>query len=95
MTSMFPRTCSVRMAYLCLTGTPLNIGSAVSWVRRRRPKPGRHASEHGLNTSDWLLGLTDRPGTMAELLAASLTLTEAPRALFDEAPFLEHENVVG
>jgi transcriptional regulator with XRE-family HTH domain len=46
-------------------------------------------------SADWLLGLTDRPGTMAELLAASLTLTEAPRALFDEAIIGWHREAAG
>ena len=35
-------------------------------------------------SSDWLLGLSDRPESASDLLANSLTLTEAPRALVDE-----------
>ena len=35
-------------------------------------------------SADWLLGLSDRPEQAADLLAASLTLTRAPRALVDE-----------
>ncbi|MDZ4068670.1 MAG: helix-turn-helix transcriptional regulator, partial [Tabrizicola sp.] len=32
-------------------------------------------------SADWLLGLSGRPEPIADLLAASLSLTEAPRAL--------------
>ena len=46
-------------------------------------------------SADWLLGLSDRPQPMAELLAASLTITEAPRALFDEAIFGWHKEAAG
>ena len=35
-------------------------------------------------SADWLLGLSDRPEPIADLLARSLSLTEAPRALIDE-----------
>ncbi len=38
-------------------------------------------------SSDWLLGLSDRPESASDLLANSLTLTEAPRALVDEQIF--------
>ena len=31
-------------------------------------------------SADWLLSLSDRPESAAELLAASLSMTEAPRA---------------
>lgn len=44
---------------------------------------------------DWLLGLTDRPERLADLLAASLTITEAPRALIDERIFGWHREAAG
>jgi len=44
---------------------------------------------------DWLLGLAGRPEPVAELLAASVTLTEAPRALFDAEIFRWHQEAAG
>lgn len=44
---------------------------------------------------DWLLGLTDRPEPIAELLAASVMLTEAPRALFDDDMIRWHREAAG
>lgn len=46
-------------------------------------------------SADWLLGLSDRPESAAELLASSLTLTEAPRALVDERIFEWHREAAG
>lgn len=46
-------------------------------------------------SADWLLGLTDHPELAADVLAASLTLTEAPRALVDERIFDWHKEAVG
>ncbi len=46
-------------------------------------------------SADWLLGLTDRPERLAQLLAASLTMTEAPRALIDETIFAWHQEAAG
>lgn len=46
-------------------------------------------------SSDWLLGLTDRPERSAELLAAALSMTEAPRALIDETIFAWHREAAG
>ncbi|MDN5788222.1 helix-turn-helix transcriptional regulator [Pseudorhodobacter sp.] len=46
-------------------------------------------------SADWLLGLTDRPEMGAELLAASLSVTEAPRALVDEQIYNWHREAVG
>jgi transcriptional regulator with XRE-family HTH domain len=46
-------------------------------------------------SADWLLGLTDRRERPAELLAASLTMTEAPRALIDETIFGWHREAAG
>jgi transcriptional regulator with XRE-family HTH domain len=46
-------------------------------------------------SADWLLGLSDRPERAADLLATSLTLTEAPRALVDEQIFAWHQEARG
>jgi transcriptional regulator with XRE-family HTH domain len=46
-------------------------------------------------SADWLLGLSGRPEPIADLLAASLTLTEAPRALIDERIFSWHQEAAG
>ncbi|MDO9525758.1 MAG: helix-turn-helix transcriptional regulator, partial [Gemmobacter sp.] len=46
-------------------------------------------------SADWLLGLTDRPERGVDLLAASLTMTEAPRALIDETIFGWHREAAG
>lgn len=46
-------------------------------------------------SADWLLGLTERPETAAALVAASMTMTEAPRALIDEQVFAWHQEARG
>lgn len=46
-------------------------------------------------SADWLLSLSDRPESAAELLASSLTLTEAPRALVDQRIFDWHREAAG
>ena len=46
-------------------------------------------------SADWLLGLTDRPETTADILASSLSLTQAPRALIDEQIFRWHKEAAG
>lgn len=46
-------------------------------------------------SADWLLGLTDRPETAADILATSMSLTEAPRALVDEQIFQWHKEAAG
>lgn len=46
-------------------------------------------------SSDWLLGLSPRPEPVADLLATSLTITEAPRALIDETIFAWHREAAG
>jgi transcriptional regulator with XRE-family HTH domain len=46
-------------------------------------------------SADWLLSLSDRPESAAELLAGALTLTEAPRALVDERIFDWHREAAG
>jgi len=46
-------------------------------------------------TSDFLLGLSDRPEQAADLLAASITMTPAQRALVDEQIFDWHREADG
>ncbi len=46
-------------------------------------------------SSDWLLGLSDRPEQAADLIAAAMTITEAPRALVDERIFGWHQEAAG
>ncbi len=46
-------------------------------------------------SADWLLSLSDRPESAAELLAGSLSLTKAPRALVDERIFEWHKEAAG
>lgn len=46
-------------------------------------------------SADWLLSLSDRPESAADLLATSLSLTEAPRALVDEQIFAWHREAAG
>ncbi|MEO0402518.1 MAG: helix-turn-helix transcriptional regulator [Pseudomonadota bacterium] len=61
--------------------------------------PGAHvvgacAQALGVST-DWLLGLSDRPESAAALTAAALSLTQAPRALIDERIFGWHQEAAG
>jgi len=46
-------------------------------------------------SADWLLSLTERPESAADLLATSLSLTAAPRALVDEQIFAWHQEAAG
>ncbi len=46
-------------------------------------------------SADWLLGLSGRPEPVADLLATTLTMSEAPRALFDETIFSWHREAAG
>lgn len=46
-------------------------------------------------SADWLLGLTERPERAADLLAAQVSFTEAPRALVDERIFAWHKEAAG
>ncbi|MEM8579486.1 MAG: helix-turn-helix transcriptional regulator [Pseudomonadota bacterium] len=46
-------------------------------------------------SSDWLLGLSDRPENAADLIEGALELTEAPRALVDERIFGWHREAQG
>jgi len=55
---------------------------------------GECAASLGIS-ADWLLGLTARPETAADILATTLSLTEAPRALVDEQIFQWHKEAAG
>ncbi len=55
---------------------------------------GACATALGVST-DWLLSLSDRPESAADLLAGSLSLTEAPRALVDQRIFDWHQEAAG
>lgn len=55
---------------------------------------GACASALGVS-ADWLLGLSDRPESAADLLSASLSMTEAPRALVDQTIFDWHQEAAG
>ena len=46
-------------------------------------------------SADWLLGLSERPEQAGELIAASMLVTEAPRALVDEQIFAWHQEAQG
>ncbi len=46
-------------------------------------------------SADWLLGLTERPERAVDLLAAQMTISEAPRALVDETIFGWHQEAKG
>ena len=46
-------------------------------------------------SADWLLSLSDRPESAADLMATSLSLPEAPRALVDEQIFSWHREAAG
>lgn len=46
-------------------------------------------------SADWLLGLTERPERLADLMATSMSITEAPRALIDETIFAWHREAAG
>ncbi len=46
-------------------------------------------------SADWLLGLTERPDRLAELMAQSMTVTEAPRTLVDAQILAWHREAQG
>ncbi len=52
------------------------------------------ATALGVST-DWLLGLSDRPEPFDALLERALSLTDAPRALIDETIFGWHQEAAG
>ena len=55
---------------------------------------GECASELGVS-ADWLLGLSERPESAADLMAINLTMTEAARALIDDQIFNWHKEAIG
>lgn len=55
---------------------------------------GSCASVLGVS-ADWLLSLSERPESAADLLAGALSLSEAPRALVDERIFDWHREAAG
>ena len=55
---------------------------------------GACASALGVS-ADWLLSLSERPESAAELLALSMAMTEAPRALVDERIYEWHREAMG
>ncbi|MGR3290124.1 MAG: helix-turn-helix domain-containing protein [Paracoccaceae bacterium] len=55
---------------------------------------GECAAALGIS-ADWLLGLTERPERTAEILASSVSVTKAPRALIDEHIFEWHQEAAG
>ncbi|MCG6904033.1 MAG: helix-turn-helix domain-containing protein [Rhodobacter sp.] len=55
---------------------------------------GECASELGVS-ADWLLGLSERPESAADLMAINLSMTEAPRALIDQQIFDWHKEAKG
>ena len=46
-------------------------------------------------SADWLLGLSDRPERAADMVAASVTVSEAQRALIDEQIYNWHQEAKG
>ncbi|MGB0901894.1 helix-turn-helix domain-containing protein [Halocynthiibacter sp.] len=46
-------------------------------------------------SADWLLGLTERPERTADLLASTVQMTAAPRALVDEQILAWHQEAAG
>lgn len=55
---------------------------------------GECAARLGVS-ADWLLGLAEHPERAAELMAANLLMTEAPRALVDEHIISWHREATG
>lgn len=55
---------------------------------------GECASALGVS-ADWLLGLTELPELAADLVAAAISMTAAPRALVDEQIFTWHQEAAG
>ncbi|OIQ29808.1 MAG: transcriptional regulator [Alphaproteobacteria bacterium MedPE-SWcel] len=55
---------------------------------------GACASALGVS-ADWLLSLSERPESAAELLASSISMSEAPRALVDARIYAWHQEAAG
>lgn len=79
------------------TGVDRSTVSALLAAGTRLPNAQLAADcASGLGVScDWLLGLSDRPEPAATLLAASVRLIDAPRALFDAEIFGWHQAAAG
>ena len=86
-----------RAALARATGADRSTISQLLAPGTRLPNAGLAADcAAALGTSaDWLLGLTGRPEPIADLLATSLTVAEAPRALIDETIFGWHKEAAG
>ena len=73
------------------------ISQLLSGIGARLPNAqvvGECAAELGVS-ADWLLGLSNRPESAADLMAINLSMTKAPRALVDEQIFNWHKEAVG
>ena len=46
-------------------------------------------------SADWLLGLSDQPDSLAQILAQAMTMVDAPRALIDAQIFAWHQEAAG
>ncbi len=46
-------------------------------------------------SADWLLGLSDRPGQVADLIASAISMTEASRTMIDDKIFAWHQEAAG
>jgi len=46
-------------------------------------------------SADWLLGLSDKPGTLEHILAQAISMVDAPRALIDAQLFAWHQEAAG
>lgn len=79
------------------TGADRSTISALLAEGKRLPNAGLAADCAAVLgiSADWLLGLSDRPEPLADVLATSLTITEAPRALIDETIFAWHQEAAG
>lgn len=55
---------------------------------------GQCAQSLGVS-ADWLLGLSDQPGSLEQILAQALTMVDAPRALIDAQLFAWHQEAAG
>ena len=46
-------------------------------------------------SADWLLGLSDKPGSLEHILAQAINMVDAPRALIDAQLFAWHQEAAG
>ena len=46
-------------------------------------------------SADWLLGLSDKPGSLEHILAQAMNMVDAPRALIDAQLFAWHQEAAG